>query len=81
VIGLLKKSDQCSHVIHYLENVLFSCSIERLHSFPRDQLNKSHCGHFGVPDKRVTNMAAVTSCANGLLGFIVLIIQSQNLFV
>ena len=26
---------------------------ERLHSFPRDQLNKSHGGHAGVPDKRV----------------------------
>jgi hypothetical protein len=27
--------------------------VERLHSFPRDQLNKSHGGHVGVPDKRV----------------------------
>jgi hypothetical protein len=26
--------------------------IERLRSFPRDQLNKSHGGHVGVPDKR-----------------------------
>jgi beta-xylosidase len=28
-------------------------SIERLHSFPRDQLSKSHGGHVGVTDKRV----------------------------
>jgi hypothetical protein len=27
--------------------------IERLQSFPRDQLNKSHGGHVGVPDKTV----------------------------
>ena len=27
--------------------------IEHLHSFPRDQLNKSHGGHVGVPDKIV----------------------------
>jgi hypothetical protein len=25
----------------------------RLHSSPRDQLDKSHGGHVGVPDKRV----------------------------
>jgi hypothetical protein len=46
--------------------------IKRFHSFPRDQLDKSHGGHVGVPDKSLikiilnwnTNMAAVTSCAN-----------------
>ena len=27
--------------------------VERLHLFPRDQLNKIHDGHVGVPDKRV----------------------------
>jgi hypothetical protein len=54
-----------------------SQTIERLHSFesfPRDQLNKNHGGHVGVPDKSLikiilnwnTNMAAVTSCANAL---------------
>ena len=48
---------------------------KRLHSFPRDQLNKSHGGHAGSRQKslikvilnRNTNMAAVTSCANALL--------------
>jgi hypothetical protein len=51
-----------------------SQTIERLHSFPSDQLNKNHGGHVGVPDKSLikiilnwnTNMAAVTSCANAL---------------
>jgi hypothetical protein len=28
-------------------------SMEPLHLFPRDQLNKSHDGHVGVPDKRI----------------------------
>jgi hypothetical protein len=50
-----------------------------LHSFPMDQLNKSHGGHVGVPGSGSkqkslikillnwnTNMAAVTSCANAL---------------
>ena len=32
---------------------VFSSIIERLHSFPRYQLNKSHGCHVGVPDKRV----------------------------
>jgi hypothetical protein len=31
----------------------FKTAIERLRSFPSDQLNKSHGGHIGVPDKRV----------------------------
>jgi hypothetical protein len=50
---------------------------ERLHSFPRDQLNKCHGGHVGVLAKRQkslvkiilnwnTNIATVTSCSNAL---------------
>jgi hypothetical protein len=45
-----------------------------MHSFPRDQLNKSHGGHVGVPERLIkiilnwnTNMAAVTSFANYVL--------------
>ena len=38
-----------SGVQHPLEE---NSGIERLHSFPRDQLNKNHGGHVGVPDKR-----------------------------
>jgi hypothetical protein len=33
---------------------VFSSIIGRLHSFPSDQLNKSHGGHVGIPDKRVS---------------------------
>jgi hypothetical protein len=33
--------------------LFFIHPVERLHSFPRDQLNKSHGGHVGVPGKRV----------------------------
>jgi hypothetical protein len=34
---------------------VFSSIIERLYSFPRDQLNKSHGCHVGVADKRVSS--------------------------
>jgi hypothetical protein len=51
--------------------------VEHLHSFPRNQLNKSHGGHVAVPDKSLIkiilnwniNMAAVTSCVNAPYDF------------
>ena len=52
-------------------------TVERLHSFPRNQLNKSHGGHVAVPDKSLIkillnwniDMAAVTSCVNAPYDF------------
>jgi hypothetical protein len=34
-------------------------NIERLHSFPRDQLNKSHGGHVGVPRAGVSKNVSI----------------------
>ena len=59
--------------------VFLGLPVERLHSFPkRDQLNKNHGDHVGVPNTKESlkfkfllnwnvNMAAVTSCVNALL--------------
>jgi hypothetical protein len=47
---LLKTVALCSIASYLFIYQLFD--IERLHSFFRDQLNKSHGGHVGVPDKR-----------------------------
>jgi hypothetical protein len=36
-----------------MQIIIIPLPIARLHSFPRDKLNKSQCGHVGVPDKRI----------------------------
>jgi hypothetical protein len=46
---------------------VFSSIIERLHSFPRYQLNKSHGSHVGVPDKRLKELFA--SANNNFIAF------------
>jgi hypothetical protein len=75
VYSSLQHDNQLSKVLPCSNNTRME-RIERLHSFPWDQLNKNHGGHVGVPDKKKslikiilnwnTNMAAVTSCANAL---------------